>query len=229
MILSDNLLFNRLIKMWLARSILAIYALFPLSGLAVTNIQIVSEQFPPLQYMNGKENSGYVHQYIQETIRRVNLKLNIKVSSYEFLPWKRALLKAQSAPNVLLFSLSRTVKRENKYQWLGEVSVYQQSFHRLKNNPIKATNLTQVKALGYLLSVQNGGAVFDHLESLGFKYDTDFYYYFNYKQGLKQLFNKRVDLIALNNATARHATCMEGFDGDQLIRQIPIKALAKPL
>ncbi|MFT5707281.1 MAG: polar amino acid transport system substrate-binding protein, partial [Oceanospirillaceae bacterium] len=171
----------------------------------------------------------YVHQYIQETIRRVSLKQDIKVSSYTFLPWKRALLEAQSEPNVLLFSLSRTAKRENKYQWLGEVSVYQQSFHRLKSNPIKATSLAQVKEFGYLLSLQKGSAVTDYLKNLGFKYTANFYYYFNYQQGIKQLFNKRVDLIALSDVTARHAACMEGFDGNQLVPQIPITALAKPL
>lgn len=193
------------------------------------SIRLVSEEFAPLQFSKQGVNAGYVHQYLQEAIRRVNLKYPITISSYEFLPWKRAMKAAVSAPNVLFFSISRTPKREQQYHWLGEVSVYHQSFHRLKNNPIQARNISQLKAASHSISVQHGGAVFDYLTSQDFKFGTDFHYYINHRQGIRQLFNNRVDLIPLNDATARQAACREGFDGNQLVAQIPIKPLANPL
>lgn len=204
-------------------------SLFPFSAFAQTNIRIVSEEFPPLQYQSKDSAAGYVHDFMLETIRRVKLNQPIAISSYEFLPWKRALLEAEHTPNTLLFALSRTPARENKYLWLGEVSNYQQSLHRLKSNPMNIKSFKQAKEQGLSISIQNGSAVTDYFIKQGLQYGVDFHYSMNYQQGIQQLFNGRVDLIALSEITARQAACQEGFDGDQLVPQIPIQALAKPL
>ncbi len=217
------------IKVAVRPVLLASLFLLPLSSFAQINIKIVSEEFPPLQFQGKDSAEGYVHQYMLETIRRVRLTQPVVISSYEFLPWKRALLKAEKVPNTLLFSLSRTPARESKYYWLGEVSNYQQSLHRLKSNPMSAQTIQQAKQQGVSISIQNGSAVSDYLIEQGLQYRTDFHYSMSYQQGIQQLFNGRVDLIALTETTARQAACQEGFDGDQLVPQIPIQALAKPL
>lgn len=208
---------------------LSLFLFFPLSSQANISIKIVSEEFPPLQYQVRDSAAGYVHQYMLETIRRVQQNHPVTIASYEFLPWKRALLMAEQIPNVLLFSLSRTPSREDKYLWLGEVSEYQQSLHRLKSKPMQAQTIQQAKQQGHSISIQNGSAVSDYFLSQGLKYGVDFHYSMSYQQGIQQLFHQRIDLIALSEITARQAACQEGFDGDQLVPQIPIDALAKPL
>ena len=213
-----------------AHSVLLVSLLFlSLSSFAQINIKIVSEEFPPLQFQGKDSAEGYVHQYMLETIRRVKSSQPVMISSYEFLPWKRALLKAEQTPNTLLFSLSRTPAREDKYYWLGEVSIYQQSLHRLKSNPMSARTIQQAQQQGLSISIQNGSASSEYFINQGLKYRTDFHYSMSYQQGIQQLFNGRVDLIALTETTARQAACQEGYDGDQLVPQIPILALAKPL
>ena len=219
----------RSIKIFVLQASLLGLLLFPVSVSAQINIHIVSEEFPPLQYQDKDAAAGYVHDFMLETIRRVKLIYPIVISSYEFLPWKRALLQAEQTPNTLLFALSRTPTRESKYLWLGEVSNYQQSLHRLKSNPMDIKTFKQAKEQGLSISIQNGSAVGDYFSKQGLQYGVDFHYSMNYQQGIQQLFHRRVDLIALSEITARQAACQEGFDGDQLVPQIPIQALAKPL
>ncbi len=45
------------------------------------------------------------------------------------------MLLAETMPNVLFFSLSRTPEREDKFIWLGEVSPYGQNFYQLSTRP----------------------------------------------------------------------------------------------
>jgi polar amino acid transport system substrate-binding protein len=221
--------FPRFTKTTVLQASLLCLSLLPLSTFAQINIKIVSEEFPPLQYQGKDSAAGYVHDFMLETIRRVKQTQPVVISSYEFLPWKRALLQAEQTPNTLLFALSRTPTRENKYIWLGEVSNYQQSLHRLKSNSMTAQSIQQAKQQGLSISIQNGSAVSDYFIKQGLQYGVDFYYSMNYQQGIQQLFNGRIDLIALSEFTARQAACQEGFDGNQLVAQIPIEALAKPL
>ncbi|MGB1236755.1 MAG: substrate-binding periplasmic protein [Pseudomonadales bacterium] len=195
-----------------------------------TDIHIVSEEFPPLQSQGAQGKTGYVHQLLQEALRRASKTYPIRIASYEFLPWKRALLKAEMSPNTLLYSLSRTVEREPKYQWLAEVSVYRQSLFKLESNrALNIDSLSQLKHSGAALSVQNGSATQQYLESLGYSKDSDFRTFIHYQQGIKQLYKGRIDLIPLNQLTARIAACKLGLDGNLLTPAIPVESLSKPL
>ncbi|MEH6631142.1 MAG: transporter substrate-binding domain-containing protein [Halopseudomonas aestusnigri] len=196
----------------------------------ITHIRIVTDGFAPLQYLNDGTPDGYVTEFIQATIERVKLSYPLDVSSFDFLPWKRALLEAKNDPNTLFFSLSRTPEREANYQWLGTVSPYRQSFFRIKNNShISVDSLENLRDGSFILGIQRGGSVHSLVKQLGFEPGKDYTTYTHYSQGIKMLYNGRIDMLPLTEFLARNAACRDGFNGDLLMPVIAIKSLAKPL
>ncbi|MFC3095568.1 hypothetical protein DRW07_08380 [Alteromonas sediminis] len=82
----------------------------------------VTENFPPYSYMEKGRAVGYSTELVESLAKSANLALTI-----ELLPWSRAMRKAQSQPNVLIFSMLRTSDREDKYHWIGaidDMSIY---------------------------------------------------------------------------------------------------------
>ncbi len=196
----------------------------------ITHIRVVTDGFAPLQYLNDGTPDGYVTEFIQATIERVKLSYPLEVSSFDFLPWKRALLVAKNDPNTLFFSLSRTPEREGNYQWLGTVSPYRQSFFRLKSNThISADSLEALRDGSYFLGIQRGGSVHSLVDQLGFEQGRDYTTYTHYSQGIKMLYSGRIDMLPLTEFLARNSACRGGFNGNLLIPVIAIKSLAKPL
>ncbi|MEH6446264.1 MAG: ABC transporter substrate-binding protein [Oceanospirillaceae bacterium] len=214
----------------ISKALSYIFVIFCINSYAgTTQLQIATQHFPPLQSRELNGQSGYVHQLMQEAIKRVNKIYPINIKSYNFLPWKRALIRAKSMPNVLFYSLSRTPQRESQYQWLGKVSIYQKSLFKLKSKRFDVTSLKQLKTKNLRLSVQNGGATHSYLDNLGLELNKDFRTYIKYPQGIKQLFSDRVDLIPLNPLTAKNSACKLGLDGEQLVAAFSIEELSKPL
>ncbi len=133
-------------------------------------IQIVTQSFAPLQWDNAGKPDGYVTAYMLEVARRVGETIPLKIGAYEFLPWKRAMLLAETMPNVLFFSLSRTPEREDKFIWLGEVSPYGQNFYQLSTRPkIEADTVEDLRDQKVRIGVQDGSNLLSHLKQLGFE------------------------------------------------------------
>ncbi len=195
-----------------------------------TYIRIVTDGFAPLQYLNEGAPDGYVTEFMQATIARIKLGHPIEISSFDFLPWKRALLVAKNKPNTLFFSLSRTPERERNYQWLGTVSPYGQSFFGLKDSNLgMASNLVNLRDGSFILGVQRGGSVHTLVDELGFESGKDYTTFTHYSQGIKMLYSGRIDMMPLTDFLARNAACRNGFNGDLLTPVVAITSLAKPL
>ncbi|MFD2206018.1 substrate-binding periplasmic protein [Kiloniella antarctica] len=193
-------------------------------------VRIVTDEFAPLQYLNDGTPDGYVTEYIQAIIERVKRVYSFEATAFEFLPWKRALLEAKTAPNTLFFSLSRTAEREPHYQWLGTVSPYRQSFYKLKKNThITVENLNALRDSAYVVGIQRGGSAQSLVDKLGFKQARDYTTYTHYSQGIQMLYNDRIDMLPLTDFLARNAACRGGFNGDLLTPVIAINTLANPL
>lgn len=188
----------------------------------------MTQSFAPLQWDNEGTPDGYVTAFLLAAAERVNRTLPVKIGAYEFLPWKRAMLMAETAPNVLFFSLSRTPEREPKYHWLGEVSPYGQYLYRLDTGPdIEADTLADLRGVEVKLGVQDGGNLHAHLKKLGF--DAELVPITDYNQGIEMLYLGRIDLLPLTGFLAEASACKRGYDGSRLKPVVFVEALAKPL
>lgn len=193
-------------------------------------IQIVTQNFAPLQWDNDGTPDGYVSDYMLAVADQVNKTLPVTVGAYEFLPWKRAMLLAESVPNVLFFSLSRTQEREDKYHWLGEVSPYGQYFYQLSTRPkIEASRIEDLHALNVRIGVQDGSNLLVHLNRLGFEKSGKLVPITDFHQGIEMLYLERIDLLPLTGFLAEASACKQGYDGSKLQPVIFVEALASPL
>lgn len=77
-------------------------------------IDIVAEEFYPYQYQENGEAKGIAIEVIKQVLATGDLKPNI-----QFYPWSRALRIAESAPNTIILSITRSPEREPKFYWLG--------------------------------------------------------------------------------------------------------------
>ncbi|MES0812755.1 ABC transporter substrate-binding protein [Roseibium sp. SCPC15] len=194
------------------------------------NVRIVTQGFAPLQWDNAGKPDGYVAEYILEVVDRVNKQMPVSVGSFEFLPWKRAILLAESKPDVLFFSLSRTEAREEKFHWLGEVSPYGQYLYRLKSSPdISVERLEDLLDLNLKIGVQDGGNLHTYLQQLQFDDTRHLMPLTDYRQGIEMLYLGRIDLLPLTGFLAEASACMQGYDGSQLEPVVFVEDLAKPL
>lgn len=78
------------------------------------SLRFVTEDLPPYQIVNdGKLVSGTSFELVQQAIKAANLEAEI-----ELFPWARAFQMAKTMPNVVIFSMARTEKRESDFVWL---------------------------------------------------------------------------------------------------------------
>lgn len=191
-------------------------------------ISLVTQSFAPLQWDNEGTPDGYVTAFLLAAAERVNQTVPVTIAGYEFLPWKRAMLMAETVPNVMFFSLSRTPEREQKFHWLGEVSPYGQYLYRLDSSPgVEVETLSDLRGLDVKIGVQDGGNLHAHLTRLGF--DQELVPITDYHQGIEMFFLGRVDLLPLTGFLAEASACKQGYDGSQLKPVLFVEALAKPL
>lgn len=194
------------------------------------DIKLVTQSFAPLQWDNNGQPDGYVVAYLLEAAQRVNRTVPVSVSAFEFLPWKRAMLMAETVPNVMFFSLSRTPEREDKFLWLGEVSPYGQNFYQLASRPrIEVDRIEDLRDLDVKIGVQDGSNLLAYLKKLGFEGSGTLVPITDFHQGIEMLYLGRIDMLPLTGFLAEASACKQGYDGTQLQPVIFVEALAKPL
>ena len=80
-------------------------------------IQTVTEILPPYQIYN--ENGmldGFSTEVINALFKQANAKANIKV-----MPWARAYSTALNVKNVMIFSITKSENRKDKFLWVGDI------------------------------------------------------------------------------------------------------------
>lgn len=89
-----------------------------LSGTAgATQLQVLTENLPPLNYQDNGTAQGYTTELVQAVLKQADVQAEI-----QFMPWARAYQQALSQPNTLIFSMTRTPERESLFDWIGPVS-----------------------------------------------------------------------------------------------------------
>jgi len=170
-------------------------------------LELVTENWPPNNYQlpNG-EIAGFATAKVRQLFAKAQIKYTIEV-----LPWARAYYVAKKKSNGGIFSIMRTEKREQQFQWICPIvdptPVY---FYRLASrNDIKVNQLADLKK--YLISVSRDE--FDHqfLLSHGFVESKDFDISFDDKINLAKLINKRVDIIAGTEVAIKNYLTQQGL------------------
>lgn len=101
-------------KVWLQ---LVIIVILSPGMLQSASLRIFTENLPPLNYVKDGALVGPSVEMVKEIQRRIGSTEEIKV-----YPWARAYQIALEEENVLLFGMSHTADRENKFKWVGPLA-----------------------------------------------------------------------------------------------------------
>jgi polar amino acid transport system substrate-binding protein len=172
-------------------------------------LRIVTENYPPYNFVDKQNNIvGQSTEIVQIIMQKAAQQANIEV-----MPLSDGLNLAQKGPNVIIFSLNRTLQRENMFKWVGPIGNYEQAFYTKKGSSIKLTKLEDARNAGKI-GVYKGDAGNLFLTSQGFsnldESQTDV-------EALKKLTENKVQLW-LGNIDGLQITAKQaGINTDDLV------------
>ncbi|MGY8838334.1 MAG: substrate-binding periplasmic protein [Enterobacterales bacterium] len=130
---------------------------------AKETLLVVTELAPPNQVLINGEVAGEGTQFIRDIFAEADLTPNIQM-----YPWARAYKIADELKNTFIYSLARTVERENKFYWIGPVGRFELGFIGLsERNDLIINNTEQAKV--YKIAMQRNDFSTQTLTKLGFE------------------------------------------------------------
>lgn len=153
-------------------------------------VNIVAEEFFPYQYKRNGQPTGIAVEIIKQVLADSQLTAEIK-----FYPWARALLLAESAPNTIIMSISRSSEREDDFHWLGLISRHE-LYLWVNKKRWGNTNFTDEMLSKLSIGVPRGGHQHQFLKSHSL-FSNNVYSVVNTKeQSLNMLAMNRIDAIS---------------------------------
>lgn len=123
-----------LIALWafFAALLLAPRAAFPLDDAPAAGhpVVLVTDQMKPFSYIEEGTARGFATDIVTEALDAAGIP-----HALEFLPWNRALERAQDEPGVFIFCLVRTPEREGRFAWVAPLVAAEAGLFRLRSRP----------------------------------------------------------------------------------------------
>ncbi len=169
-------------------------------------LTILTENLPPLNYVDNGVIVGPSVEVVQEIQKRVGSMEQIKV-----YPWARAYKMALEEENVVLFGMTYTKVRYDKFKWVGPLAIKRDILVAKKDSGITISTLEdakKVKRIGTLLEDTRGRL----LESYGF---TNLEPVSDEQLNAKKLSLGRIDLWAYKIPGMRTVCDLAGVDYTQ--------------
>lgn len=188
-------------------------------------LHFVTDEFPPLQIQIDGEAKGYVVEFIQALVDEAAKELPMQIDQVQFVPWKRAMSMSEHGENCLMFSVSRTPKREERFYWIGRVSPYKVTLYRHKNGP-EVSPKTLDDLTEYRFGTQAGGAFEELLKQSGF---TDIVTVTYARRAIKMAQAGRVDFTPLVHSSYHYRMEQYGLDPNDFVPTLDIDELSKEL
>lgn len=180
-------------------------------------IDVVTENAFPLQYLENDQLVGPAFDVVAKVLAEANLDYTLSV-----VPWARAYAKATSKPNTLIFSIARTPSREDKFYWIGSLMELHYYFYGLKNKfeqngnkfPVSQNQLKSMR-IGSILD----SATYQYLIVQHF---TKVYAVATPQQNFDKLLTGRIDLFPANFASFEASCVKYKTDCSQIMRVAPL-------
>lgn len=133
---------------------------------AAVPLSITTEHLPPSS-MRGADGviTGRATDKIRELMARTGTEYQI-----DLLPWKRALMMAQTRPHTCVYSTSRTPEREALFKWVGPTDEAEWQFWGRADHRFPLNTLDDARRLR--IGTYLGDARDEYLRSHGFKVDA---------------------------------------------------------
>ncbi len=198
-------------------ALITLIALAAINSSFAQKITVVTEEYPPYNFLNSdKKVSGVSTEIVEAVLKRTKLDYSLNI-----YPWARAYKMAQDTPNVLIYSIGRSEKRETLFKWVDEIAPYDVYLYSLKSRPeIKVNNLADLKK--FKIGAVRDDVRAQYLEKLGLKLDLTNADSFN----SKKLAANRIDMFPIDEAALISLYKREDVDPGSVVRVFKLDDLS---
>ncbi|WP_169542869.1 substrate-binding periplasmic protein [Sneathiella aquimaris] len=158
----------------------------------LNKFQLITEHWAPYQYEEKQELKGYAVDVVVEILKRAGSSQTKE--EIQLLPWARAYRQLETTKNTLLFSVTRTPERENKFKWVGPIFYNTTYLIALKDSHIKIED-------GHSLNKYKFGTIRNDVSELYLKrYNVaprNFSHHNDTRSNLEMLMRRRIDMIVV--------------------------------
>ncbi len=132
------------------------------SCVSATEITIVTDDFPPFNYVLNGQVVGMATEVVQAVLKEAGFQAEI-----DTYPWARAYNMALEDENVLIYCIRRIKKRETLFKWVGTIAPRKTYLYKLKTRAdIVLKTLDDAKV--YTIGCVREDAKLQYLEGKGF-------------------------------------------------------------
>ena len=170
-------------------------------------LTILTENLPPLNYVENGLLVGPSVETVREIQRRVGSNEEIKV-----YPWARAYKMSLEQENVVLFGMTHTEVRHDQFKWIGPLATKKDILVAKKGSGIKINSLEDAKKVNRIGTLRDDTRE-RLLESLGF---TNLEPVSDEQLNAKKLVLGRIDLWAYKMPGLRTVCELAGVDYNEI-------------
>lgn len=123
---------------------------------------VMTENYPPYNYSNGNKVIGISTEKVEMIMKEAGLDYEIKI-----VPWSRAYTHSLKMDNVLIYTLTRTEDREEKFDWLAHLFTPKFYLYGRKDGK-QIHDLKEIKGSGYTTVCVPNDAGCEVLKKAGF-------------------------------------------------------------
>ncbi len=221
----DSLLFRKV----LSKGVQTTFAIVVISLLSARPaiaadefLQVYTELNMPNNYLEYEEGPvvGYVTELVREVLNETGIDYSI-----EIVPWIRAVQAIDSSPNVIVYSMARTVEREDKYHWIGKTLPLEFYLYGLKDR-MESLPKTLEEAINSPIGVIRADVVALYLESQQFE---NLVYVRDPSLNLSMIERNRIDLFPYARREIGLFARRNGFNEDRLIGMFKLDYISNDL
>ena len=184
--------------------------------LEATKLTIYTEEFPPFNYTDNKQIKGVSADVVKAVLKKTNFTYSI-IS----IPWARAYKMSQEEPNSLIFSISRRVKREDLFMWIGIIVPSVHSVFALKNrDDIKIEKLEDLKKYQIGTAIEDARETYLVTKGFELKKFQRVAGQSASLQNYKKLKKKRIDVWPMTDAAMNYAVKKFGDDPKEVLKKV---------
>lgn len=176
-------------------------------------LQVVTENAPPLQFIKEGKIQGPTTQIVNAMLAHANISADIQM-----YPWARAYEFAKSNRDTLIYPLIRTPEREQQFTWIGPLLTMKLGFIKLKTaDDISITSLDDAKR--YKLGVMRGDFTQGYLDRNNFINDRNYELFSSIPELLKLLYAQKIDIFIADLPLLKLTAIVQGYDPSLLVTE----------
>jgi ABC-type amino acid transport substrate-binding protein len=158
---------------------------------------VFTEDYPPYSYKENGEIKGSSTEIIKAIFKQ------LKITNYRILllDWDLSYDFAQHIPNSIIYSLTKTKERSDKFKWVGPVATnYWYLFANNIDKSVEKINISRLSdANKYKIAVEKQSSIASYLKNKGLNNLVETT---TIMQSAKDLLDKNVELWAMSESVA---------------------------